>query len=186
MPATAFRRMPDTYFKLVRRFPLIRVANDDDLAAALATIDDLLTRELDAGAEAYLSALSALIHAYESEHHPIPDATPAEVVRELADANGLTGAAIAQRSGIVPSTVSALLSGKRRPTPEQMTALAAVFGVGPAVFLPTAEIPRRERLRAAARTAAPQAKSRSCVSSRPRSGRRAGVRIEEVTGKPGE
>jgi hypothetical protein len=28
------------------------------------------------------------------------------------------------------------MSGKRRPTPEQMTALAAVFKVGPAMFLP--------------------------------------------------
>jgi HTH-type transcriptional regulator / antitoxin HigA len=143
MPATTPRRMPGTYFKLVRRFPLTRIAHDDDLAAALATIDGLLARELDAGEEAYLSALSALVHAYESEHHPIPDATPAEALRELADANGLTGAAIAQRSGIVPSTVSALLAGKRRPTPEQMTALAAVFGVSPAVFLPTTGTPRR-------------------------------------------
>jgi HTH-type transcriptional regulator/antitoxin HigA len=135
--------MPDSYFKLVRRFPLTRIANDDDLAGALAVVDDLLAREPDAGAEAYLGALSALIHVYESEHHPIPDTTPAEVLRELADANGLTGAAIAHRTGIVASTVSALMSGKRRPTPEQMTALAALFGVSPAAFLPTAENARR-------------------------------------------
>jgi HTH-type transcriptional regulator/antitoxin HigA len=107
MPATTRRPMPDTYFKLVRRFPLVRIASDDELADALAVVGDLLTRDLDAGQEAYLSTLSTLIHAYESEHHPIPDATPAEVLRELAATNGLTGAAIARRSGIVPSTVSA-------------------------------------------------------------------------------
>src|ERR1700733_8266841 len=139
MPTTTHRPMPDTYFKLVRRFPLVRIANDDVLADALAIVDNLLTLELEAGEEAYLDALSALIHAYESEHHPIPDATPAEMLRELADANGLTGAAIAQRSGIVPSTVSALMSGKRRPTPEQMTALALIFNVSPAAFLPASK-----------------------------------------------
>jgi HTH-type transcriptional regulator/antitoxin HigA len=144
MPQPTHRRVPKTYFQLVRRFPLVRIADDDELAGALAVVDDLLTHELDAGEEVYLGALTALIHAYESEHHPIPDATPAEVLRELADANELTGTAIAHRSGIVPSTVSALLSGKRRPTPEQMTALAAVFNVSPAVFLPAARTARRE------------------------------------------
>ena len=128
-------RLPVTYFKLVRRAPLVRIADDAALAAALATVDGLLTQELDAGGEAYLDALSALIHAYESEHHAIPDATPAEVLRELADANGLTGAAIAAKSGIAASTVSALMAGKRRPTPEQMASLAGVFGVSPAAFL---------------------------------------------------
>jgi HTH-type transcriptional regulator/antitoxin HigA len=178
--------MPDTYFRLVRRFPLVRIASDDHLTAALATVDDLLTRALDAGGDAYLDTLCALIHAYESEHHPIPDATPAEVLRELAETNALTGAAIAERSGIVPSTVSALMSGKRRPTPEQMTALAAVFNVRPAVFLPAAETARRAKPRVAARPAAPPSESPPRASSRPPVSRRAKVRVEDVTGEPGE
>lgn len=178
--------MPDTYFELVRRSPLMRIADDDALAHALATVDGLLVRELDAGGEAYLDALSALIHAYEAEHHPIPDATAAQVLRELAEANGLTGAAIAQRAGIVPSTVSALMSGKRRPTPDQMTALAALFRVSPAVFLPAAGTARREKPRVAAQSAATHVESRPRVSGRPPVSRRAKERSEEGTGKPGK
>ena len=89
-------------------------SSDSELADALATVDDLLTREMDVGQEAYLDTLSALIHVCESEHHSIPDATPAEVLRELADANGLTGAAIAQRSGIAASTVFSLILSRNR------------------------------------------------------------------------
>jgi HTH-type transcriptional regulator / antitoxin HigA len=186
MPATSRRPMPVTYFKLVRQLPLTRIVNDDELADALAAVDNLLTQELDAGAEAYLDALSALIHAYESEHYPIPDVTPAEVLRELAEANGFTGAAIAQRSGIVPSTVSALMSGKRRPTPEQMTTLAAVFNVNPAVFLPAAQTARREKSQVAAQTAAPQTGHSRAVSSRSAASRRAKEHIEDLKGNPGE
>ena len=105
MPTTRIRRMPDSYYEMVRRFPLTRIADDNELTAALGVIDDLLAKELSAGEDAYLSALTALVHVYESEHHAIPDATPAEVLRELADASGLTGAVIAERCGIAASTV---------------------------------------------------------------------------------
>ena len=54
MPTITRRPMLDRYFELVRRFPLVRIANDSELADALATVDDLLTREMDAGQEAYL------------------------------------------------------------------------------------------------------------------------------------
>lgn len=145
MTTKSDRKVPETYFKLIRRFPLRRIANDEDLAAALGVIDDLLKLELDGGEEIYLSALSTLVQAYENENHPIPDATPAEVLRELSAVNGLNGTALSQRSGIAQSTVSALLSGKRRPTPEQMTALAGVFSVNPAVFLPIPVTVRKEK-----------------------------------------
>ena len=138
MPATAHPPLPDSDFALVRRFPLVRIRTDADLAAALAVMDDLLTQELDAGGEAYLDVLSSLARAYETEHHPVPDATAAEVLRELIGANGLTATAVASRAGLAPATVSALLAGRRPPTPEQAAALAAVFRVRPTAFRPAA------------------------------------------------
>jgi antitoxin component HigA of HigAB toxin-antitoxin module len=144
MRAIDRRPMLETYFKQVHQFPLMHITCDDHLASALAIADDLLARELDPGEEAYLNVLTTLIHTYEREHHTIADVTPAEVLRELADADGLTGVAMAHQSGIAPSTISALMSGKRRPTPEQMKALAAIFNVNSSVFLPAAQPTRQE------------------------------------------
>ena len=148
MPHLTNLQARGTYLRLVRRFPLVPIA-DDNYASALATVDDLIARELDAEGEAYLDTLSVLIHAYEQLSHPIPHASPAEVLGELCAANGLTGAELVRRTGIAASTVSALLSGKRRPTPEQMATLAAVFHVSSAVFLPVAGTPHRDNPRVA-------------------------------------
>jgi antitoxin component HigA of HigAB toxin-antitoxin module len=75
--------MPDTYFDLVKGFPLIHIRNDAHLAAAQEMLDGLLQENLDAGAQEYLDALTDLIEIYEDEHFPIPDAPPADVLREL-------------------------------------------------------------------------------------------------------
>ena len=37
------------------------------------------------GEEAYLDVLSDLVKKYEDEHHPIPDASPAEVLKFLIE-----------------------------------------------------------------------------------------------------
>ena len=140
MPSTAPRPMPDTYFELVRRFPLVRIAGEAELDDALSFIDQLLAQELDAGGDLYLDTLTALVQAYEAQHHAIPDASPDVVLRELAEANGLTGAVIAERTGIVVSTISALMSGEQIPTPEQMTALGSLFHINPAVFRPNSGV----------------------------------------------
>ena len=39
--------------------------------------------------EKYAQVLMTLIEAYEEEHHPIPDASPVEVLRALMEANDL-------------------------------------------------------------------------------------------------
>ena len=77
------RTLPHTYFQLVKQLPLARLRNDQDLHAAKEMIDRLLQRNLDRGAQEYLDVLTDLVEAYEDEHHPIPDAFEADVLREL-------------------------------------------------------------------------------------------------------
>jgi HTH-type transcriptional regulator / antitoxin HigA len=128
--------MPDTYFDLVRGFPLTHIRNDVHLAAAQEILDGLLQENLDAGAQEYLDALTDLIEIYEDAHFPIPDAPPADVLRELMTSNRLTQQQLAKQVKISQSTISAVLTGARSLTTDQMIAIGKFFHVPPGVFLP--------------------------------------------------
>ncbi len=103
---------------------------------AQTILDELLKQTLDSGSEAYLDALTDLVAVYENEYVPIADAPAGDVLRELVASSGLTQQKLAKAVGIAQSTISAVLSGNRKLTTEQMVKLAGYFKVSPAVFLP--------------------------------------------------
>src|SRR5439155_5028374 len=110
----AARRPPDTYFRLVRRFPLTVIADDKHLDRAVALIDELLDRpRRDAGEQAYLDALTTLVESYEAEHVPIDPPGGVSVLRHLMDSNNVSQADVARGAGITESALSEVLSGKR-------------------------------------------------------------------------
>ena len=133
---TIDKTLPNTYFKLVLKFPLTHIRDDAHLAEAHETIDRLLEQDLDDGQQKYLDVLTDLVEAYEDEHHAIPDASDVDVLRELMRSNEFNQPMLAKRAGIAQSTISAVLNGDRSLTKEQVIKLAKVFGVSPAVFLP--------------------------------------------------
>lgn len=124
-----------SYIKLVTTFPLVPIVDDRHLEEAARVIDGLLRRELDEWEEAYLDVLSDLVFAYEEQHHSIPRADPGAVLRHLLEANALTQSQLARDTGIAVSTVSAILSGARRPSGRHAVALGTRFNVSPAAFL---------------------------------------------------
>jgi HTH-type transcriptional regulator/antitoxin HigA len=130
------KRLPDTYFKLVRQFPLAHIRDDRHLDSAQMMIDRLLTEDIDAGAQEYLEVLTDLVENYEDEHVIIPDASEAEVLGELIRANGLSQLDLAKKVGISQSTISAVLKGTRSLTKDHIIALARFFRISPAAFLP--------------------------------------------------
>lgn len=136
MAATKSRRLPDSYYELVKRFPLTHIRDEAHLDAAQEVIDRLLEDELDRGGREYLDALTDLVETYEDEYHPIPDASEADVLRFLMESNGLSQARLAKAVGISQSTLSAVLGGVRSLTKEQVVTLAKFFHVSPAAFLP--------------------------------------------------
>lgn len=100
----------------------------------------ILDEILDAGGADETSPLATLaerigelIDVYETEHHPIPDASPAEVLAFLMDQNGLKLEDLPEVG--TPSVVSAVLNGKRELDIRQVATLSKRFGVPAGVFI---------------------------------------------------
>jgi HTH-type transcriptional regulator/antitoxin HigA len=128
--------LPDAYFDLVKQFPLTHLRDDEHLKAAQEILDRLLQEEMEEGSREYRDVLTDLIEAYEEKHIVLPDASAADVLRELMRSNGLSQTKLAKSAGITPSTLSSVLNGSRSLTKEQAVKLAKLFNVSPAAFLP--------------------------------------------------
>jgi HTH-type transcriptional regulator/antitoxin HigA len=83
--------------------------------------------------EEAIELISLLIDHYETEHYPLPEAEPADVLRFLLEQNGLSQRDIAPELGS-ESTVSLVLSGKRQLNRDYIARLSRRFNVSPAVF----------------------------------------------------
>lgn len=124
------------YHELIDRFPLRPILTDAELDLAIATVNSLLAREeLDQDESDYLDVLSDLVHKYESQHHPIPPVSDADMLRHLIEARETTQARVAAETGISESTVSEVLAGKRKLNRRHIEALSRHFHVSPAVFI---------------------------------------------------
>jgi len=102
----------------------------------LSVLDKLASKENPTREEEkYAEVLITLIEAYEEEHHPIPDASPMEVLRSLMEANDL------RQKDLVPifgseSIVSEVLHKKRSLNKTHIEKLSKRFRVSPrGIFL---------------------------------------------------
>lgn len=122
------------YDALVARFVPRTIHEEGDYQAALAMIDDILSRsELHAAEADYLELITQLVVAYEQRNHPVDDVRGIDVLRVLMAEHGLR-----QKDLIdvfkTESIASEVLSGKRELNKSQIEKLAAKFSVSPAVF----------------------------------------------------
>ncbi len=124
------------YHALIGRFPLRPILSDAELDLAIETINSLIDLEvLDQDESDYLDVLSDLVHKYESERHPIPPVSDADMLRHLIEARETTQARVAAETGISESTVSEVLAGKRKLNRRHIEVLSRHFHVSPAVFI---------------------------------------------------
>jgi HTH-type transcriptional regulator/antitoxin HigA len=133
------------YFELVRRFPLQPITSDAELNRAIENVNALVDRGLENlthGQEAYLDVLSDLVEKYENTHHPIPDASPMEMLKFFIEDRNTSQRAVALGSGIAVSTLSEILAGRRRMNLKHMQKLAAFFKIDIGVFLPKPKQPK--------------------------------------------
>ncbi|HEV3384121.1 MAG TPA: helix-turn-helix domain-containing protein [Gemmata sp.] len=126
----------DRYLELVRQFPLRPLRTAADLDAAIAVIDSLIDQDnLAAPEQDYLDVLSDLVEAYESEAVPMAPVGDAEMLSFLIEQNGVTQSEIATGAKIAESTISEVLSGKRKLNRTQIGKLARYFHIEPGAFL---------------------------------------------------
>jgi len=80
-----------------------------------------------------LDTLGTLIHAYEENHHPIPESSGADVLRFLMEEDALTEFDLSEIGSA--QVVSAILNGDRELTAREIRMLAQRFHVSPSVFI---------------------------------------------------
>src|SRR5207237_8255454 len=101
----------DDYLKLIRELPLASIKSEEHLDAAQAMIDRLTDKKkLDGGERAYLDALCDLVVVYEDQHHPIPAASDADLLRHLMEAKGVTQIQLKNDTGLAKSGISIVLA----------------------------------------------------------------------------
>jgi HTH-type transcriptional regulator / antitoxin HigA len=123
------------YMELVHRFHPRPIRSDVEHEAACEIIEPMVGRsDLCDDEEDYLDVLSLLIEHYEEHRHPIPDATPLEMLKHLMDAHGMTQAELGRLLGS-SGLASQILRGKRQLSKTHIRKLADRFNVDAGLFL---------------------------------------------------
>jgi HTH-type transcriptional regulator/antitoxin HigA len=130
-------RAGESYLELVRECPLRIIHAEAEYRHAVAMLDrlsDLGPVRMEDETQ-YLLALALFVERYERAHEPIPVATGVEMLGYLIEAHGVKQGDVAAGTGLADSTVSEILTGKRKLNVKHIERLARFFKVEPAVFL---------------------------------------------------
>ena len=99
-------------------------------------IDSLIDKDVLTPDEGdYLDVLSDLVEKYETDAHPIPPVSDAEMLRHLIDTRETSQSEVSFATNVAESTISEILKGKRKLTRKHIESFARFFRVNPAVFL---------------------------------------------------
>ena len=131
---TIFTDQIQTYWQNIS--PLLIIHNEREYDAAVERMNELLDEiGTDENHPLYslLDTLGTLIEAYEEEHHAIPDANGAEVLRFIMDEHGLTQSELPEVGS--QGVVSEILNGKRELNVRQIRALAKRFKISASAFV---------------------------------------------------
>ena len=129
------KRQRDTYLRLIQELPLVSIASDEHLDAAQTMLDRLTNeKKLDGGEQAYLDALCDLVVVYEDQHHSLPDASDADLLRHLMEAKGVTQIQVHKETGLAKSVISEVLAEKKPFSKTMIGILATYFHVPTSVL----------------------------------------------------
>jgi|SRR3990172_4580201 len=136
MLAHRFDQVIRDYRRLRTMVPLGTLRTKKDYARAVEMLDSILDKigEDERHPMAELAdAIGVFIEKYETEHAPIPDAKPTEVLKFLMRERRVRQSDLPEIGS--QGVVSEVLAGKRELNARQIRRLAKRFGVSPAVFV---------------------------------------------------
>jgi len=120
--------------EMMRRGAPRLIRNDEELAEHTQALFDLTAKaDPTPDEEEAIELMTLLVERYEQEHSPVLATEPADVLRYLLERNELSQRDVGAELGS-ESTVSLVLSGKRRLNRDHIARLSKRFGVAPAVF----------------------------------------------------
>ncbi len=124
----------DCYHELVRAFPLRVLRAEGELDRAIEMLESLWEDSTPDVGE-YRLALAVFVERYEEQQYPMGHVTPADMLRHLMEAKGVTGGRVSDETGIPPSVLSEILEEEREMGLDVLKTLAGYFHVHPGVFL---------------------------------------------------
>ena len=110
------------------------IRTEADYDAALARVRELWNAETGSPEGDELDALVGLVEAYEDEHYPMDDPSPAAAIEFRMDQEGLTPENLPDLG--TPAEIEGVLAGERPITPKMAQALHEQFGIPYDVLLP--------------------------------------------------
>jgi HTH-type transcriptional regulator/antitoxin HigA len=129
----------DTYFALVRKFPLKPIRSEGEYDQAVVVMEKLAVRGeqgLDGGERDYLEVLGRLITDFDRNTYPTAadTRTPTERLRDLMADHGMNVSAVGRIIGSQPAA-SMILHGKRQISRAQARMLAEHFRLDAGYFI---------------------------------------------------
>ena len=115
---------------------LFRVQNEQDYDRAVERLNTLLD---EVGTDerhplySLLDTLGTVLHAWEEQHHAMPEFRGADLLRFLMEEHNLSQSDLPEVGS--QGVVSEILNGKRDLNVRQIRALSKRFGVSPSVFV---------------------------------------------------
>jgi|SRR5688500_838893 antitoxin component HigA of HigAB toxin-antitoxin module len=137
MAVTLKRRAGDTYFDLVRAFPLRRITSAADHATATKILLRLSGKG-DRGTRDYVDVLADLVVDYEKRAGytiDTSDITAADLVRHKIEERGMSVSALAKQVGIAQSNLSEMLNGTRGWSKSAIRSLSKFLNIRAERFL---------------------------------------------------
>ena len=124
-----------TYAQLLAQYQPKVITSDAENEAAIAFVEELSHRQNRTPEEnTLMELLITLIEKFEDEYHPIPTASPLEMLKHLMDARDLIQEDLV---GVIGSrgVVSEVMNGKRNISNSQAKVLGEFFAVEPGLFV---------------------------------------------------